>query len=491
MMAAIDEKLPLGQWGMVKPDHEAEITFCGLQISYKGKQLHTSQRKYIAECLKQRGGDRGSKVPGQESVGEDQELYDTVPPKELVTEAQAQVGELIWIASKSRPDIARATSEAAALVGKKPVCAIERCSHIRRYLTDTQHYALVATPFASEDFQRYENQQSIRGALEEYECCEVDPSALNVWSWSDASHAPKGQKSVGGSVILIGSMPVSWRSHKQSFITTSTCESELLQQSEGSHLAAGISACLEEWLIRSHVTQMCDNQATLQKVGGAASWRTRHLNLRSGALREKVILGGLTLMHCSGLQFTADGLTKFLPASKQQQFAEMLNMNPMQKRFKHTLQTLAEVMSADIEEDFEDRSGEGEVKLNSFQIDENILKFASNVVAGVIRQGMDQHCAPCPPCESTVVQTEYTGGLLSHSLIGLLTGCTGVFLGNKFHTAKTSVKDVGHQSQCSYTLSGDRFSYLGQSRADRNTEVGQQYWLERNAVCCRRRKSKS
>ena len=210
MMAAIDEKLPLGQWGIVKPDHEAEITFCGLQISYKGKQLHTSQRKYIAECLKQRGGDRGSKVPGQESVGEDQELYDTVPPKELVTEAQAQVGELIWIASKSRPDIARATSEAAALVGKKPVCAIERCSHIRRYLTDTQHYALVATPFASEDFQRYENQQSIRGALEEYECCEVDPSALNVWSWSDASHAPKGQKSVGGSVILIGSMPVAW-----------------------------------------------------------------------------------------------------------------------------------------------------------------------------------------------------------------------------------------------------------------------------------------
>ena len=46
--------------------------------------------------------------------------------------------------------------------------------------------------------------------------------------YSDSSFAPYGDRSYGASVITINGAPVAWKSGKQSLITLSTMESELL-----------------------------------------------------------------------------------------------------------------------------------------------------------------------------------------------------------------------------------------------------------------------
>ena len=65
-----------------------------------------------------------------------------------------------------------------------------------------------------------------------------------------------------------------------------------------------------------------DNSSAISIVSGPpTSWRSRHLRLRSQALRERVESGVWTVYHLSGLLMPADILTKAMAASK---FVEML-----------------------------------------------------------------------------------------------------------------------------------------------------------------------
>ena len=127
----------------------------------------------------------------------------------------AIVGCLHWIALRTRPDIAWATSQAASLTTHDPDTCFIRVKHICQYLHHTLSYALRYVPIPPQPKQK-----------------------LRVLG--DASFAPTGEKSQQGIVVYHGITSnqrqggnlVQWRSSRQDLIAKSTCEAELIASSE-------------------------------------------------------------------------------------------------------------------------------------------------------------------------------------------------------------------------------------------------------------------
>ena len=95
----------------------------------------------------------------------------------------AIVGCLNWIALRTRPDIAWATSRAASLITHDPDLCFIRVKHICQYLQHTLSYSLRYVP--------------------------VPPtSKQKLWVPGDASFAPTGEKSQQGIVVYPLSPPI-------------------------------------------------------------------------------------------------------------------------------------------------------------------------------------------------------------------------------------------------------------------------------------------
>ena len=91
----------------------------------------------------------------------------------------AIVGCLDWIALRTRPDIAWATSRAASLITQDPHLCFIRVKHICQYLQHTLSYALRYVPIPPTSKQK-------------------------LWVLGDASFAPTGEKSQQGIVVYHG-----------------------------------------------------------------------------------------------------------------------------------------------------------------------------------------------------------------------------------------------------------------------------------------------
>ena len=143
----------------------------------------------------------------------------------------AIVGCLNWMALRSRPDIAWATSRAASLITHDPDLCFIRVKHICQYVQYTLGYTLRYVP--------------------------VPPtSKQKLWVLGDASFAPTGEKSQQGIVVYHGISSnqrqggnlVQWRSSRQDLVAKSTCEAELIATSEALQQGENISIMISEMI---------------------------------------------------------------------------------------------------------------------------------------------------------------------------------------------------------------------------------------------------
>ena len=124
-----------------------------------------------------------------------------------------QIGSLMYLANRNRPDIAFAVGRLSRYISNPNEEHWEALKRIFRYLKGTINYTLTYTGF---------------------------PSVLE--GYSDANWITDSQdvKSTSGYVFLLGGAAVSWCSNKQTIITRSTMEAEL---------TALDTACTEaEWI---------------------------------------------------------------------------------------------------------------------------------------------------------------------------------------------------------------------------------------------------
>ena len=117
---------------------------------------------------------------------------------EDVHRAQKIAGSLIWLSTRTRPDITYAQSRISSMMTKAPKTAVLEAIRVLGYLQGIKHYAL---------------------------CFKPCPNSMEVIAYTDANHATN--RSQSGAVIKLGENVVTWISMKQSEVSLSSAESEV------------------------------------------------------------------------------------------------------------------------------------------------------------------------------------------------------------------------------------------------------------------------
>ena len=140
-----------------------------------------------------------------------------------------------------------------------------------------------------------------------------------------------GAKSRSVVVIMMNGHVVHWTSQKQSMVTLSTCESELLAQMTGMKLGLSIRQLIVELLGSEQHVRMSlkgDNMAAMHSLQNEiSSWRTRHYSTFASWIREKIVEFGIELVHVPGKQLVADGLTKILGRILLEEFRKRIALH--------------------------------------------------------------------------------------------------------------------------------------------------------------------
>ena len=289
---------------VLREDHP--IRFLGMEIHKVPGGVEIAQHGFISELLRSynhkgsRSWSQGSRemmvlTPEEEEAILNSEPVNLEGREAEVKQAQKRVGELLWLTGRSRPDLQYITSIMSSKITRAPELVNELGDRLLSYLAETQFYRL---SFVKND------------DLEQ---------RLDVFT--DSSFATSSGKSHGCAVVFWGSSPLSWRSSRQQLVTLSTAESEMVEAVEGTTLGLATKCLLQELLgFEIPMYLKIDNQAAISLLSGSsASWRTRHLRLRSNWVRERVANRELFIQHEPGVSQRADLGTKALTKERLKQ----------------------------------------------------------------------------------------------------------------------------------------------------------------------------
>ena len=192
ILEAIKEKFQ-ETWKTSTPEYVSEhpIRFLGMEVSKrkaeggKREEWYVTQRSYIKDLIeKSEEKVKERKIP----VTRDQahiEAPASTPTLEEVRGAQKCVGEVLWLLTRSRPDLMYGVSRMGSNVLKNPVKVMELGDQIKGYLKRTQ----------DEGF-RYQ----------------VDfKDEIVLQAYSDASFSPEGSESHGSFLVLLEGSPIFWQ----------------------------------------------------------------------------------------------------------------------------------------------------------------------------------------------------------------------------------------------------------------------------------------
>ena len=295
-------------WTTSTPDRVGQdpIKFLGMDIS---KELnvetgdfvwYVNQDSYLRD-MAERYQDPPRKIPmSRETSTLEMDKVEEITP-ETVRQAQQQVGELLWIVSRSRPDVMYCISRLGSRITKAPVKVVNAASQCRGYLST-----------CSMDGLKYEK---------------VNPENYVLEVFSDASFAPEGEASHGCLVVTLNGTAVFWRSGRQHLIALSTAEAELIELVDAITAGESIAVVINELVGEVKKYGWCDSQAALGILSNeGGNWRTRHLRFRSAFTRQLVQRGEWIIQHLSGVEMTADIGTKPLSAAKIKELKTKMGM---------------------------------------------------------------------------------------------------------------------------------------------------------------------
>eukprot|EP00435_Cladocopium_sp_Y103_P021236 s2552_g5.t1 len=309
---------------------EKALKFCGIEITVDKNQdgLHLSQSGYEKEVLDRWRVGRGAEYPHFKLSETDFEQVENIDPK-VLKEAQALAGSLLWLATKTRPDLAYGVSTMSRLISRNPQKALEVGEILLGYIK--------ANPGDLHYFKHFPNDGwGERSQLK----AQRNQHSLEVFS-DIAYAAGAGHRSVQGILVYFAGSPIAWQSSQQPFVTHSTAEAELVSYCESLLVGRATESLLcALWGVPLdkknpfEKTIYGDNLAAIGLASGntCSSWRTRHLRIRAAILKEALeeeceIPGGVwRLLHLKGTELVADGLTKPLLGQAFAKFVQDLGL---------------------------------------------------------------------------------------------------------------------------------------------------------------------
>ena len=318
-------------WTCSEPEFVTEhcpMRFCGFELQWVSDGgLRLSQEGFIAEMLKRREVDGEVKFPLPPISDEPDE--DPINLTEI-RHAQGMVGELTWLTTRSRPDLAFSVGAASRLIHRRPRYVISMCEHIMKYVNLTRSLALTY-------------RQCARGDMGQQQELQVAKSMDTMQIFSDASFGPVHERcrSVSGCVIEFAGCVIAWDSQAQPFVSQSTAEAEVISYNSACQTAESISCLLEELGFPTTKHLYGDSKAGIAVVANdCGPWRTRHLRLRASKLRELIQCPSQPwcIRHIAGSLLVADGCTKPLTHQAFDRFLQRLGMERFQEEQQAKIQ---------------------------------------------------------------------------------------------------------------------------------------------------------
>ena len=219
--------------------------------------------------------------------------------EEVLRQAQRITGELLWVSQRSRIDVCFVVGLMSSWTVRSPSFVSKLGLRVLAYLANTKDFRLVLTPKHDQEMQIF----------------------------TDASFAPFSDRSISGIVVQFRGRCIFWKSRRQTLVSLSTAESELIAACEGVVLGQSIEALVSELLDQEVQKELkVDNVAAITLAEGGGSQRTRHLRVRASFLKEMIDKGALRVTHCPGEVQLADCLTKALPAPRLTLLNSMLGV---------------------------------------------------------------------------------------------------------------------------------------------------------------------
>ena len=219
----------------------------------------------------------------EESTLVNQELY------------QSAVGKLLYLSTRTRPDIAFAVSTVAKFTAKPTEQHWKAVKRILRYIAGTINFGL----------------QFIRG------------ESVDCTDFSDADWAGDidDRKSTSGYLFKVGGGPVSWRSRKQYCVALSTAEAEYVSLTLATQEAMWLNRLIAELQSQKEPSKPAilyeDNQSAIcVKKNSQFHGRCKHITIKYHFIRDEAKKGTIDVRYCRTDDMIAAMLTKGLHAER-------------------------------------------------------------------------------------------------------------------------------------------------------------------------------
>jgi hypothetical protein len=246
------------------------------------------------------------KCPSTPLPGLELRKYDGQAPKRQIKEYQEKVGSVLYTAIMIRPDVAFAASILSQFLTNPGPEHLTAVNWTIKYLFGTRFLAI-----------QYDAEHR-----------EVQLQIASDTSFAD--DADTRRSSQGYTISLFGGL-IQWRAARQTTVTTSSTEAEML----------GVSFTAKELMALKRLfrdlrldlgelwTIFCDNQQTIRLIVGSnerIATKLRHVDIQNMWARQEHQKGAFEVTYLPTNDMPADGLTKNLPRYKFEYFRALLNL---------------------------------------------------------------------------------------------------------------------------------------------------------------------
>lgn len=280
--------------------------FVGLQIEKVKHGYAIHQATYAKEVLARHG--MADSRPVTAPLMHGHRLTDTDSnDKDLDCPYREAIGALLYLATKTRPDILYAITMLAKFCQnpkEKHWTAIKR---VMRYIRGTIDMGLL---FKKEDKLR-----------------------LDVFSDADWGSDAQNRKSITGTIIRLASGPVIFRSSQQNLVAMSTTEAEFVAAAESARDMIWLQTLLSELNVSHEKPELlCDSKTAIRLIlNPEFPRRTKHIDIKFQFIRDLMSKDKFNLEYIASEEQLADFLTKALPRDKFRELVERSNILPLRR----------------------------------------------------------------------------------------------------------------------------------------------------------------
>ena len=238
-----------------------------------------------------------------------------------------RVGQLLWIARSTRPDIAYQVNALARVAHNPGKAHWDASTYLIRYLHHTSDYGLTY----------------VRDPV-----YDTTPGQWKPVAWSDATWAPDygdvydNYRSTTGWMVSVGQNVVNWCSHRQPVVAQSSTESEWYAAADAAKEAVHFRHMFNDLSIPIHgaISLRCDNQSTIkQSVNAVDQKNSRHIGQRAHFLRQQCNSGQLSLLFVPTKEQRADLFIKCLPTPAHEDLRRKIGVISHKTAFSKNFKT--------------------------------------------------------------------------------------------------------------------------------------------------------